>query len=73
MMLYEKMTDGIAVVLFLVGGVAALAAWITHIVVCIAANTASAVALLLVGLLIPPVGVLHGFSYWLGYGWVAGA
>lgn len=59
--------------LMLIGiGIACLAAWITHIVICIAANTASAVALLIVGIVIPPVGVVHGLSYWLGYGWVAG-
>ncbi len=52
--------------------IAAIPAWITHIVVCIAANTASAVALLIIGIVIPPIGVVHGFSYWLGYGWVAG-
>lgn len=71
-MLYEKMTVGIATFLLTVVGVGCLAAWITHIVVCITANTASAVALLLVGIFFPPIGVIHGFSYWLGYGWVAG-
>ncbi len=59
--------------LILIGiGVAIAAAWVTHIVICIAANTASAVALLIIGVVIPPVGVVHGLSYWLGYGWVAG-
>ena len=54
-------------------GLLALAGWITHIVACIAANTASAVALLLVGMGLFPLGVLHGWSIWFGYSWVAGA
>lgn len=48
---------------FLAVFVAIVAAWITHVVVCI---KASAWFLLLFGLLAPPVGVIHGVGVWLG-------
>ena len=41
----------------------AIAAWITHVVVCI---KASAWVLLLFGCIVAPVGVIHGFGVWLG-------
>lgn len=40
-----------------------IAAWITHIVVCI--KTASWM-LLLTGALVFPVGIIHGIGVWLG-------
>ena len=49
-----------------------IAALITHVVFCIkaAAVTGSAIALLIAGLFIFPVGILHGISLWLGYTWI---
>ena len=46
--------------------------WIYHIIWCIkaAAYTGSAIALLLVGIVIPPVGWVHGMSLMLGYTWI---
>jgi hypothetical protein len=41
----------------------AIAAWITHVIVCI--KTASWI-LLLFGCIVAPVGVIHGIGYWLG-------
>jgi hypothetical protein len=48
------------------------AAWITHIVVCIkmAAVTGSAIALLLVGFFVFPVGIIHGICIWFGFSWM---
>lgn len=40
-----------------------LAAWVTHIVVCI--KTASWI-LLVVGIVAPPIGWVHGIGYWFG-------
>lgn len=42
---------------------ACIAAWITHVVVCI---KAAAWILLLFGCFIFPVGVIHGFGVWFG-------
>lgn len=39
-------------------------AWITHIVISI---QTSLWALLLAGALFFPIGIIHGFGYWLGY------
>ncbi len=49
-----------------------LGAFITHIVWCIqtASETASAIALLSVGVLMPPVGMIHGVALWLGFTWI---
>ncbi len=46
--------------------------YITHIVWCIdkASETGSAIALLIVGIVIAPVGWLHGVCVLLGFGWV---
>ena len=46
--------------------------WIVHIVWCIraAAETGSAIALLLVGLVIPPIGWIHGVCLLLGFTWI---
>ncbi|RWI35494.1 hypothetical protein [Mesorhizobium sp.] len=43
--------------------IASVAAWITHVVVCI--KTASWI-LLLFGCVVAPVGVIHGVGVWLG-------
>lgn len=43
--------------------IAAIAAWITHVVVCI---KASAWILLAFGCIVAPVGVIHGIGVWLG-------
>jgi len=48
-------------------GVAAIAAWLTHIVVAIAAK---AWLFMIVGALIAPVALAHGVSVWLGYDWL---
>lgn len=40
-----------------------LAAWITHVIVCI---KASAWVLLAFGCIVAPVGVVHGVGVWLG-------
>ena len=49
-----------------------IAALLTHIVFCVkaAAFTGSAIALLIVGLLFFPLGVIHGISLWLGFSWI---
>jgi hypothetical protein len=40
-----------------------IAAWITHVIVCI---KASAWILLLFGCIVAPVGVIHGVGVWFG-------
>lgn len=42
---------------------APIAAWVTHVVICIQAQTW---IFLLVGALAPPVGVIHGVGHWFG-------
>lgn len=53
-------------------GVIFFGPWVTHIVWCIqkADETGSAIALLVVGTLIAPVGWLHGLCVWFGWGWL---
>ena len=48
------------------------AGYITHIVHLIgaAAESGSAIALLLIGLFFFPVGVVHGWSVWFGWYWI---
>lgn len=41
----------------------AIAALVTHIVISIKAG---AVALLIFGVIIPPIGVIHGYGHWFG-------
>ncbi|SDK41703.1 hypothetical protein [Bradyrhizobium ottawaense] len=41
----------------------ALCAWVTHVVSCLKAG---AIALLLIGAIIFPIGVIHGWLIWLG-------
>lgn len=53
-------------------GVTAVAAWVTHVVACIAAITSAkvlgGVLMLLLGVVIPPLGTIHGFMIWFGAG-----
>lgn len=42
---------------------AVVAAWITHVIVCI---KASAWVLLLFGCFVAPIGVIHGIGVWFG-------
>lgn len=50
----------------------AIAAWVTHVVACIGAITGTkilgGVLMLLLGVVIPPLGAIHGFMIWLGAG-----
>lgn len=58
-----------AVVFFLLWAIivlGAVAAWITHVVACIAAG---AYILLLFGCIIFPIGVIHGIMVWFGAAW----
>ena len=43
------------------------AAWVTHLVVAIAAK---AWLFMIVGALVAPVAIVHGISYWLGFNWI---
>ena len=49
-----------------------LAPMINHIVWCIdkASETGSAIALLIVGIVVPPVGWVHGVSLFFGATWI---
>ncbi len=49
--------------LFAAAGFWAIVAMITHVVVCVSTNWT---ALLLVGLFVPPVGIIHGTGVMLG-------
>ena len=61
-----------AVLIFLIFVSTSLAAFVTHVVWSInaAAETGSAIALLIIGVFIPPVGVVHGVAIWFGYSWI---
>ena len=48
-------------------GLAVFGGWITHIVVGIAAK---AWLFMILGALVFPVAVLHGWSVWLGFNWL---
>jgi len=41
----------------------AFAAWVTHVVTCIKTGT---YVLLVIGALVFPIGVIHGWAIWLG-------
>lgn len=43
--------------------VALIAAWITHIVVCLKAGSWG---FLIAGALLPPIGMIHGIGIWFG-------
>lgn len=47
-------------------GLAAFAGWITHLVVSIQAQEW---VFMIVGALLGPVAVVHGWATWLGYNW----
>jgi hypothetical protein len=51
----------------LVTSLIGLAAWVTHVVICIQAQ---AWILLVIGVVFFPVGVVHGFMIWLGIPWM---
>ena len=53
----------IAVLVIVISWLTAVAAWLTHVIVCI--KTASYV-FLLAGALVFPVGVIHGIMCWFG-------
>jgi hypothetical protein len=46
-------------------GIAAVAAWLTHVVTCLAAG---AWGYLIAGALIVPIAVIHGIMIWFGAG-----
>ena len=50
-------------VLYIGAILTALAAWVTHVVVCI---KAASYLFLIAGAILPPVGVIHGWGVWLG-------
>lgn len=64
-----KLTAAAALTMLVLGAVS-VAAWLTHVIVAIQAITttvSTAYALLLiVGVVFPPVGVIHGIGVWLG-------
>lgn len=45
-------------------GLISIAAWLTHIVVCL---TTARYVLLLAGAILPPIGVIHGIGVWFGF------
>ena len=47
--------------------IALMAAWVTHVVVSISAK---AWIMLGFGVIVPPVGVIHGVMVWFGFSWV---
>lgn len=53
----------VAAISFIALGIASVAAWVTHVFVCI---KASAWILLAFGCIVAPVGVVHGVGVWLG-------
>lgn len=60
---HDAEAAGFAAMVVIAGIATAIAAWITHVVVCI---KASAWILLLFGCIVAPVGVIHGAGVWLG-------
>jgi hypothetical protein len=58
-------TGALAIAALLVG-------YVYHIIWCIdaAAESGSAIALLVVGVVLPPVGAVHGICAMLGWGWI---
>jgi len=69
----KDLFHGVGTVLFVIAGIGLVfGPFITHIVwgINAAAETGSAIALLIVGVLIPPVGWIHGIALWLGFTWI---
>lgn len=60
------MKDSIRLIGILLAILAPLAAWITHVIYCIAT---AKYLLLIAGGIVVPAGVIHGFSVWFGLGW----
>ena len=60
------------VILFILIAIIAIVPVVKHIIWCIqaAADSMQPVALLVAGLIIPPLGWLHGVSLFLGYTWL---
>lgn len=54
---------GLAIVSVILGSIAA---WITHVVACIKAG---AMLLLIIGIVVPPIGLIHGVMVWFGVSW----
>ncbi|WP_315782343.1 hypothetical protein [Bradyrhizobium sp. SZCCHNPS1003] len=44
--------------------VTSIAALVTHVISCV---KAASIALLIIGIILPPVGVIHGWGIWLGF------
>jgi hypothetical protein len=59
-MLLAKVIAAVALVAF---AFANLAAWVTHVIVCI---KASAWILLVFGCIVAPIGIIHGWGVWFG-------
>lgn len=60
------MSDGIFGVTMIMAMLASVAAWITHILVCLITGK---YILLLAGALVFPVGIIHGVGIWFGVNW----
>ena len=54
----------LGVVLFVLLIVFSIAAWVTHVMVCLMSG---AFVLLIVGALFAPIGIIHGYMTWFGY------
>lgn len=58
----------IGMVLFFIAFIVLIVvSWIAHIVACLKAATLFAFGLLIVGIVIPPIGWVHGFAYMVGW------
>jgi hypothetical protein len=57
----KQLSAAFAVIAFLLS---VIAAWATHVIVCI---NSSAWVLLVVGIVVPPIGYLHGVGIWFGF------
>lgn len=58
-----KVLAGLGLVTWLTLVVISACAWVTHVIFCI---KASMWALLFIGAIIAPIGVIHGIGIWLG-------
>lgn len=59
----ENLAAGAGITACIVLFLTTIAAWITHVIVCI---KASAWILLAFGCIVAPIGVIHGIGVWLG-------
>lgn len=69
LMEYTRKANNTDIAIVVSGGaffITMLAAWLTHIIHCLAA---AKYLLLIAGGFIFPVGIIHGISVWLGAGW----